>query len=147
MKNLKVISDPRVQDIFKKHPKPFDKKLKHLRKLILDTAAKIDSIDELEETLKWGEPSYLVKKGSTIRLNRRKNEPDQYAIYFKCTSKLVTSFKEIYGDIFSYEKTRAIYFNLDDEVPEKELKHCISLALTYHLVKNLPLLGAQKLST
>ncbi len=147
MKNLKVISDPRVQDVLKKHPKPFDKKLKHLRKLILDTAAKIDSIDELEETLKWGEPSYLVKKGSTIRLNRRKNEPDQYAIYFKCTSKLVTSFKEIYGDIFSYEKTRAIYFNLDDEVPEKELKHCISLALTYHLVKNLPLLGAQKLST
>ena len=143
MKKLNINSDPRVKEVFKKHPKPYGKKLKHLRKLILETASEIESIHELEETLKWGEPSYLVvKKGRTIRLNRRKNIPNQYAIYFKCTSKLVTTFKEIYGDTFSYEKTRAIVFNLDEEIPEKELKHCISLALTYHLVKNLPLLGA-----
>ena len=63
-------------------------------------------------------------------------------MYFKCTSKLVSTFKEVYGDKFSYEKNRTIVFKLDDDVPEKELKHCISLALTYHLVKNLPLLGA-----
>lgn len=142
MKNLLINSDPKVKQVFKNFPKPYGKKLKHLRKLILETAAEMESIKEIEETLKWGEPSYLVKKGSTIRLNRRKNTPNQYAIYFKCTSKLVTTFKEIYGDTFSYEKTRAIVFNLEEEIPEKELKHCISLALTYHLVKNLPLLGA-----
>ncbi|MFK8009848.1 MAG: DUF1801 domain-containing protein [Saprospiraceae bacterium] len=143
MKKLNINSNPAVKDVFKKHPKSIGNKLKHLRKLILETATEIENIDAIEETLKWGEPSYLVKKGSTIRLNRRKNEPDQYAIYFKCTSKLVKTFKEIYGDIFSYEKTRAIYFNLEDEVPEKELKHCISLALTYHQVKHLPFLGAK----
>ncbi|MFK7773554.1 MAG: DUF1801 domain-containing protein [Saprospiraceae bacterium] len=142
MKNLNINSNPKVEDVYKKYPKPFGKKLKYLRKLILDTAAEIESINELEETLKWGEPSFLVKKGSTIRMDWKAKNPDQYAMYFKCTSKLVATFKEIYGDKFSYEKTRAIVFQLDDEVPEKELKHCISLALTYHLVKNLPLLGA-----
>ena len=142
MKNLNVFSDPRVKEVFKKHPKPFRLKLKHLRELILETAAEIESIDKIEETLKWGEPSYLVKKGSTIRIDWKEKNPDQYAMYFKCTSKLVSTFQHVYGDKFSYEKTRAILFKLDDEVPEKELKHCISLALTYHQVKHLPFLGA-----
>ena len=30
------------------------------------------------------------------------------------------------------------------EIPERELKECIELALTYHLVKNKPLLGKEK---
>jgi len=142
MKNIIIHSNPKVEDVFKKYPKPFGKKLEYLRKLVLETAAEIESIDEIEETLKWREPSYLVKKGSTIRMDWKEKNPDQYAIYFKCTSKLVLTFQQVYGDIFSYEKTRAIVFKLEDEVPEKELKHCISLALTYHQVKHLPLLGA-----
>lgn len=142
MENLNIISDPRVKQVFKKYPKPIGLKLKYLRKLILETASQIESIDKIEETLKWGEPSYLVKKGSTIRIDWKEKNPLQYAIYFKCTSKLVTTFQHVYGDKFSYEKTRAIHFKLDDEIPEKELKHCISLALTYHSVKNLPFLGA-----
>ena len=32
-------------------------------------------------------------------------------------------------------------FGETDELPVNELKHCISLALTYHRVKRLPLLG------
>lgn len=62
-------------------------------------------------------------------------------MYFKCTSKLVPTFKEVFGDLFNYENTRAILFYLDDEIPECELKSCISLALNYHKVKNLPRLG------
>lgn len=142
MKNLIVKSNPIVKDVFKKYPKPFGNKLRRLRKLILESATEIESISEIEETLKWGEPSYLVKKGSTIRMDWKEKNPDQYAMYFKCTSKLVSTFKEVYGDKFSYEKNRAIVFKLEDDVPEKELKHCISLALTYHLVKNIPMLGA-----
>jgi len=67
--------------------------------------------------------------------------PNQYAMYFKCTSKLVLTFKEVFGDLFNYETTRAIVFRLDDHVPAKELKECIKAALTYHSVKDLPHLG------
>ena len=101
----------------------------------------MDHIEEIEETLEWGEPSYLVKKGSTIRIDWKSRSPDSYAMYFKCTSKLVSTFQEVYGDTFSYEKTRALIFELDQELPEAELRACIRTALSYHLVKDDPNLG------
>jgi len=111
-----------------------------LRDLIL-ASAKTAGIADLEETLKWGEPSYLTKKGSTLRIDWKPKKPDQYAMYFKCTSKLVENFREVYGDFFTYEKNRAILFSFEDEVPIVELQACITAALTYHQVKHLPLLG------
>lgn len=140
---MKIIKNPEVKIVFKNYPKGVQQKLVRLRKLILETANEIDSIDELEETLKWGEPSYLAKKSSTIRIDWKKSKPEQYAMYFKCTSKLVETFKIIYGDVFTYEGNRAIVFKLKDKIPVAELKHCISMALTYHQIKNLPLLGVK----
>lgn len=118
-------------------------KLLELRGLILEAAAEIPGLASLEETLKWGEPAYLTKHGSTLRIDWKAKNPTQYAVYFKCTSKLVPTIKSIYADLFRYEKNRAILFSLDELIPRSELKHCISLALTYHKVKNLPYLGAE----
>jgi hypothetical protein len=70
--------------------------------------------------------------------------PEQYAIYFKCTSKLVPVFKELYSNYFKFEGNRAIVFQMEEEVPVEALKHCIGLALQYHKVKNLPLLGVKE---
>jgi hypothetical protein len=135
-------SDPRVKDIFNSYPELARNQLHQLRELILDTASNIDEIDELEETLKWGEPSYLSKHGSTIRIDWKDKSPDTYAIYFKCTSKLVPTFKVIHKDTFNFEGNRAIVFRLNEKIPELELKQCIGMALTYHKIKQLPLLGA-----
>ncbi|RTE54320.1 DUF1801 domain-containing protein [Arenibacter aquaticus] len=139
---MEVISDPKVKTVFNNYPTVVRKQLNNLRKLVLETAAEIEEVKKLEETLKWGEPSYLTKYGSTIRMDWKEKNPDQFAIYFKCTSKLVPTFKTIYGDKFNFEGNRAIVFKLQDKIPEAELKHCISLALTYHKVKHMPLLGA-----
>lgn len=141
METVKINKNPKVELKFESYSKDVQSKLIYLRKLIIETASENENIEEIEETLKWGEPSYLTKKGSTIRIDWKSKTPSQYAMYFKCTSKLVLTFKEVYGDLFKYEKNRAILFDLEDEVPEKELKECIELALTYHSVKNLPLLG------
>ncbi len=113
---LSFNKDHRVTEKFKEYPQHVKKKIKHLRKLIIETAKEHEQVDQLEETLKWGEPSYLAKKGSTIRIDWKEKSPDQYAMYFKCTSKLVQTFMEVYGDKFKYEKTRAILFSFDDEV-------------------------------
>lgn len=141
MKKLKVNSDPRVKVKFKSYPKEVKAKMEYLRQLILETAKAEESIVALEETLKWGEPSYLAKKGSTLRMDWKEKNPAQYAMYFKCTSKLVPTFKELYGDLFKYENNRAILFDINEQIPEKELKECIGLTLKYHTVKHLPLLG------
>ena len=39
------------------------KKMRPLRELILETAKETDGVDHLEETLKWGEPSFLTGLG------------------------------------------------------------------------------------
>lgn len=138
---IKINQHPQVELKFQTYPKEIKAKLDFLRNLIIETATEIEAVEEIEETLKWGEPSYLVKKGSTIRMDWKAKSPDQYAMYFKCTSKLVPTFRAVYGDIFKYEKNRAIVFDVNDQVPEKELKGCIELALKYHSVKSLPRLG------
>jgi len=60
---------------------------------------------------------------------------------FHCRTRLVDTFKELYRDIFKYEGNRAIVIDEDDEIATNELKHCISLSLTYHRRKHLPVLG------
>lgn len=141
MAKLNINQDPRVKPKFDSYPNNVKKKLEVLRKLIFQAAKEIESIEEIEETLKWGEPSYLVKKGSTIRMDWKEKKPDQYAIYFKCTSKIVPTIKQVHGDLFNYENNRAILFGFKDKVPKPELKDCIKMALTYHSVKDKPLLG------
>ena len=139
---MELTSDPRVKDVFDSYPKGMQSKLLQLREIVISTASEIEGLEKLEETLKWGEPSYLTKHGSTVRMDWKAKNPEQFALYFKCTSKLVPTFRAIYKDIFQYEGNRAIIFKPNDKIPEKELKHCISLALTYHKIKQLPLLGA-----
>jgi len=116
-------------------------KLLFLRKLIFETASEIDGADDIEETLKWGEPSYVTKAGSTIRMDWKESKPEQYAMYFHCKTKLVDTFRELYQDKFKFEGNRAIIFNKNDEIPVEALKHCISLSLTYHRRKKLWMLG------
>jgi len=141
MPKLKVETDPRVGEKFKEYPKAVRTKMQALRKLVVQTAREIEAIDSLEETLKWGEPSFLTKKGSTLRMDWKPKKPDQYAMYFKCTSRLVETFKKVYPETFSYDGNRAIVFKLDDKVPTAELKKCIEATLRYHDVKKHPTLG------
>ena len=137
---LKKIKNPEVAAVFKSYPRRIRAKLMFLRQLILETAASFKNVGEIEETLKWGEHSYLTpktKSGSTIRIDSKKSQDEQYAIYFKCTANLVPAFREKYPKKFKFEGNRSIVFNIDEEISVKELKNCIALALTYHRNKKL----------
>jgi hypothetical protein len=131
-------SDPAVQAAFDAYPKPLRPKLLALRRLILDTARNTGGVGAIEETLKWGQPSYLTpetKSGSTIRIDAIKANAGQYAVYFHCQTNLVETFRELYPSEFSYGGNRCIILNAADDVPEPALRHCVALALTYHLKK------------
>jgi Domain of unknown function (DU1801) len=127
---------PEVAAVFDSYPPEMKARLMYLRQLIFDTATSIDAVGEIEETLKCGEPSYLTpktKSGSTIRIAWKKSQKEQYSIFFKCTANLVPAFKEKYPKIFKFGGNRSIDFNIGEKVPEKELKKCVALALTYHI--------------
>ena len=131
----KVGPDAAVSAIFDGYPKPLKARLLALRKLILDTAKTTKGVGAIEETLKWGQPSYLTSEsgsGSTIRIDRVKSVPDSYAVYFHCQTNLVETFRELYPDL-SYSSNRAILLDATGKLPEAALRHCVVLALTYHL--------------
>lgn len=139
---MNEIENREVAAVFRSYPEQMRAKVLYLRRLVLEAASETDGVAEVTETLKWGEPSYIAKRGSTVRIDWKESSPQQYAMYFHCGTRLVDTFRQLYGDLFKFEGNRAIVFGENDTVPAVELKHCIALALTYHTVKHLPLLGA-----
>ncbi len=132
MKNLSV------KEVFAAYPARIKGRLQELRGLIFEVAGQTDNVGEIEETLKWGEPSYLTSKsgsGTTIRISSVKNQPDKFGIYFNCQTTLLDDFRQQYPDVFEFSGKRALYFKADQALPLEPLKHCIAQALTYHLRK------------
>jgi hypothetical protein len=125
---------PDVARVFKAYPAPMRRRLMRLRQLIFDTAAGLEGVGRLEETLRWGEPAYVTttRSGSTIRIDRRRKHPKEYAMYFHCRTSLVDTFRAAFPDTFTFEGNWAIVFDEGDRVPVRELAVCISTALTYH---------------
>ncbi|VAW30879.1 FIG00766138: hypothetical protein [hydrothermal vent metagenome] len=127
-----------VTAVFEAYPKPVREKLLALRQMILETAVSTPGVGEIIETLKWGQPSYLTvkpKSGTTIRIGVHKTEPGQIALYVHCQTSLIDSFRQLYPTQLSYEGNRAILLKLDEDFAQEALRHCITLALTYHLNK------------
>jgi hypothetical protein len=133
--------DTAVKKKFDIYPQRASTVLHGIRKLIFEVAEEYNT-GNIVETLKWREPSYLTPQGSTIRFDWKKKTPEHCYIYFNCQTTLIETFKELYGDTFTYENNRALVFQMNTPIPESELRHCIALSLQYHKLKHLPLLGA-----
>jgi Domain of unknown function (DU1801) len=139
----KAANDLRVDGIFNAYPAPVKAKLLALRRLIFETAKATKGVGALEETLKWGQPSYLTpetRSGSTIRIDQVKSAAGQYAVYFHCQTNLVETFRELYPGL-RFNGNRAILLDAKEKLPEAELRHCVALALTYHLNKRKAVTG------
>lgn len=133
-------TDTSVEATYSGLPALVKPKLLALRDLILDTAAKTEGVGRVQETLKWGQPSFLTpetKSGSTIRIDADRRVPGQYALYFICNTNLVETFRALYPAELTYGGNRSILLNEADTIPEDKLRHCIALALTYHLRKKI----------
>lgn len=141
MGKLILKTDSRVNEVFANYPDFVQDKLQHLRELVIETAEETEVVTVLEETLKCGEPSFVTKNGSTLRMDWKEKTPDQYAMYFQCTSRLVDTFRLVFDHKFQYEGKRAIVFQLNQKIPELELKECIKASLIYHNVKEQFTLG------
>ena len=115
-------------------------RLLELRELILETAKTTDGVGQIEEALRWRQPSFLTPEtgsGSTIRIDGLRAHPHKLALYVHCQSGLIESFKRNYSGTLTFEGNRAIILDAKQPLPKPELKHCISLALTFHLRKKV----------
>ncbi|WP_207695210.1 hypothetical protein DOK67_0001251 [Enterococcus sp. DIV0212c] len=130
---MKEITDVSVATVFEHYPEEYRKPLLAVRELIFDTASHVTVVGELEESLKWNQPSYATKvskSGSPIRIDRFGT--DKIAIFFHCQTTLVEEFRALFSDVFEFSKNRAIVLDPKAELPTNELTFCIERALTYH---------------
>jgi len=130
-----------VEKKFQSYPKHVREKMDQLRSLILSTAEELQT-DEVQESLKWGEPTYTAKSGSPIRIDWKEKAPDNYYMFFNCQTILVETFRELYSKELEFDGKRAIVLSLAEDMPVQAVKHCTELALNYKNLKTLPLLGA-----
>jgi len=126
--------NPVVKARFGTYPAKIRDKLLPIRELIFRIAAESDEIGAIEETLKWGNPSYLTvapKSGTTIRLSTVNANDLTYAISVHCQTSLMSEFKAIYPQ-FEYDGNRSIIFSAENEISIAVIEHFIFSALTYH---------------
>ncbi|HEY7773524.1 MAG TPA: DUF1801 domain-containing protein [Marinagarivorans sp.] len=133
--------DACVKQAYQQYPAEITQQLLTLRTIIFDVASEA-KLGPVQECLKWQEPSYISKHGSTLRLGWKPARPHHYFAYVNCKTQLIATYKALYPTELTYEGNRAIAFSLGQRYPTFAIKHCFELALTYHRVKDLPLLGA-----
>ncbi len=127
-----------VQQVFDSYPAGARKNLLKIRQLIFKCAAADDTIGELTETLKWGEPAYLTEEtgsGSTIRLGFKDKEPDTVAMYFNCQTTIVKDIQQRHGETIKCVNNRALLLPLDQPLPQQAISDCIKISLKYHINK------------
>ena len=94
MAKNEAFASPAVEAVFAAYPEPARGRLMALRRLILETAAATDGVGPLDETLKWGQPSYLTPKsrsGTTIRIDRLKT--GGYGLFVNCQTSLIETYR------------------------------------------------------
>ena len=96
-----------VAAAFKAYSPALREELKRLRRIILTTAATTAGVGEVEEALRWRQPSFLTRSGSTIRIDAVKGDPARYGIYFICHTGLIAHFRQLYPKL-TYSGNRAI---------------------------------------
>jgi hypothetical protein len=127
-----------VAEILRAYPKPVQEKVLALRALVYKIAEGTEGVGPLEETVRWGQASYLTiasKSGSMIRIDRYRKDDTRCALYFLCQTTLVDSFKEMFGNALAYEGNRALILNVAGELNVPMISQCIEMALTYKLRK------------
>lgn len=129
-----------IKALIETYPPEIAQTVLQIRELIFEISQE-KGLGEITETLKWGEPSYLAKTGSTVRLAWKPRSPAQFGIYFNCQSRLIETFRLIFPADFVYQGNRALIFAADQEIPWSQLRVCLAMALRYHQIKHLPLLG------
>lgn len=114
-------------------PEPVAGRLLRVRELVFAVASQHDV--ELEETTKWGQPSYLPTQprvGSTLRLGQY--DAAHWCMYVHCQTDLVSRMRALFPD-WQYEGKRAVIFPTRRRLPERDLRTAIALVLTYHRLK------------
>ncbi len=107
------------------------------RALFLDVAKEAE-VGRLDETLKWGQPSWRPARrntGSTLRAYWFAKDPAFLSLYVDCKSNLATRMRDLYPDLPRNDGRRHLAIDLGAPLPEQALRHLAAMTFTYHRTK------------
>ena len=108
--------------------------LMEIRSLIFAEAASLPDPADVEESLKWGEPSYRLagrNRGKAVRINRHKSGMGKIALFFHCRTGLVEQFREQLGDSVAFEGNRAVVLQGGPLLDTGIVRHLVHQAFSY----------------
>lgn len=98
-------------------------------------------LGEVVESIKWGQPSFVVKTGTPVRFGWTDSRPSVLSVFVHCNTRLIDTFREMYSDGFEYVGNRELRLPLDQPRLPVQMPCFIACAMTYHKIKHLPNLG------
>lgn len=107
------------------------------RAVFHDIAAQ-NALGPLDETLKWGKPSWRPKRprtGSTLRMDWQPNAPHRLSLFVDCKTDLAARMADLYADVLTNDGRRAMGLALTAPLPEQAIAHLAQMTFTYHLKK------------
>ncbi|PKA24535.1 hypothetical protein [Leptospira meyeri] len=116
-------------------PVMFDKFME-IRTWIYELSESDERIGEIEECLKWAEPSFLTpktKSGSTIRIG--KVDDSEFSLYFNCKTTIAKEIAIEFPEL-NCDGRRALYFKTNQKLSKTKLIVCLKKALLYHKRKS-----------
>ncbi len=134
MQHSPPFQNPDVAHVFDAFPEVERGCLLQMRTLVFDAAARIDGVGRIEETLKWGQPSYLTpdtKSGTTLRLGLPKS--GGVGMFVHCQTRIISEFQAQFPEDFSFDGTRGVLIDPSQPLPLDKIEILIARALTYHL--------------
>ena len=138
---IEVVDAPaNVSAAFEAYPPGAQAVLLPIRELIYETAASLEGVGPLTETLKWGEPAYLTEKsksGTTIRLGWSCQTP---GVMRACSSAVRPRWLRAGARNMTARWNSSAIARSASPFPTRRqkspLQHCIAMALSYHTRKS-----------
>ena len=128
-----VQTDPSFDAAVQTWPAAAQVTFSEIRKILREVAAQ-EGI-ALQETTKWGEPSWLPRKrgiGSTLRAGWREKSPDSLSLFVNCQTDLVEQVTRVHHSAFSAIGSRELVIQLSAPLPRAAIAFCAVATLTYH---------------
>lgn len=126
-----AFTDPRVQAVYEARPADVRERMLALRALVYEVAADLEL--DVQEALRWGEPAYLSRRGTTLRIDAKDPPSGRCQLFVHCQTELVRTFRERHPGVLETEGTRALHVELAKPLPLEPLRDFIAMALTYKL--------------
>jgi uncharacterized protein YdhG (YjbR/CyaY superfamily) len=121
-----IISDSKTAKILSAFPEETQERVQALRALIIDQS---DGL-EVQECLRWGQPTYIAPLGSMLRIGMVKS--GDVALFAHCQTTIISDFAAQFGGDFLIEGNRAIVFPKGADIQPEKLRLMISHALRYN---------------